>query len=74
MSSGGGVGGAAEEVRDLIVNRENALGLVEWFEALHDPLASLGRLMTVSRTSDGGLWRASTDITNLRGEISLMNP
>ena len=37
---GGDVGGTAEEVPNLIVNGEEALGLAGRFEALHDALAS----------------------------------
>lgn len=47
MISGLGVGRAAEEVCYLIMNREEALGLTGRFEALHDALASSGRLMAV---------------------------
>ena len=43
------VGRTTEEVCHLIVNLEKTLGLTGRFEALHDALASSGRLMTVLR-------------------------
>ena len=49
MIGGGGVCGTAEEVRNLIVNRKESLGLPSGLEALHDPLASSRRLMAVFR-------------------------
>ena len=45
-----GVGRTAEEVCNLIVNRQKTLGLTGRFEALHDALASSCRLMTVLRS------------------------
>jgi hypothetical protein len=50
MSGGIGVGRTAEEVCHLVMNREKALGLAGGLEALHDALASSGRLMAVLRT------------------------
>src|SRR3712207_859257 len=47
MSGSGNVCRMAEEVCNLIVNRKEALGLSGRFEALHDALASSGRLMAV---------------------------
>jgi hypothetical protein len=37
----------AEEVCDLVMNREEALSLPGWLEALHDALATAGRLVRV---------------------------
>jgi hypothetical protein len=47
MISGVGVSRTAEEVLDLIMNREEALGLTGRPEALHNALASSGGLMAV---------------------------
>src|SRR4051812_4175478 len=47
MSSGIGVSGTTEEVSNLIVNREKALGLPGGLEPLHDALAPLSRLMRI---------------------------
>jgi hypothetical protein len=54
MISGAGVCRTTEEIGNLIVNGEKAPGLPGRFEALHDALASLGRLMT----SAGKRWQA----------------
>jgi hypothetical protein len=57
LGSGGSIltGGAViaaevEEVGNLIVSREKALGLAGRLEALHLPLASPGRLMRILRS------------------------
>ena len=49
MISGVGVGRTAEEIGNLVMNREKTLSLPSGLEALHDPLASSGRLMTILR-------------------------
>jgi hypothetical protein len=49
MISGGGVGGTAKEVSNLIVGREEALGLSGGLEPLHDAFASSGWLMRILR-------------------------
>ena len=47
ISSGGFGIGDVEEVRDLIVNRQEPLRLPSRFETLHDAFASPGRLMRI---------------------------
>jgi hypothetical protein len=50
MISGAGVCGTAEEICNLIVDKEEALRLPGELEASHDPLASSRRLMRVLHT------------------------
>jgi hypothetical protein len=47
MISGVGSRGTMEEVCNVIMSGEEALGLTRRFEALHDALASSGGLMAV---------------------------
>ena len=56
-----GVGRTAKEVRNLIMNREEALGLTGRFEALHDVLPPpVGRRLFSARLFKPLCWRCST--------------
>jgi hypothetical protein len=52
-----------EEVVDLVMRREEPLGLAGGFEPLHLSLASSGRLVRVLRSVVQMLWAGRTDMT-----------